>query len=62
VTWLLRAGLVAALAAQDSQYDLRDPLALGSATAPWVYGPGLALALSPSPEQAIHRLLQRTAF
>ncbi|MGH2505537.1 MAG: hypothetical protein ACRDID_23745, partial [Ktedonobacterales bacterium] len=43
VTWLLLAGLVAALAAQGSQHDLRDPLALGSATAPWVYGPGLAV-------------------
>jgi hypothetical protein len=74
--WLLLAGIVAALAVQGSQSDLRDPLALGSATAPWVYGPGLAvtlvglalallglaLALSPSPEQAIHHLRQRAVF
>jgi hypothetical protein len=43
--WLLLAGIVAALAVQGSQSDLRDPLALGSATAPWVYGPGLAVTL-----------------
>jgi hypothetical protein len=46
LTWLLLAGFVAALAAQGSQFDLRDPLALGAGSAaPWVYGPGLVVTL-----------------
>lgn len=45
LTWLLLAGIVSAVAAQGSQYDLGDPLALGSAVAPWVYGPGLTVTL-----------------
>ncbi len=47
LAWLLVAGLVAALAFQGSQSDLRDPLILSN-TIPgaWVYGPGLTAAFA----------------